>query len=402
MVSSTFYDLKQHRADLQLFLQNELGYRPLLSEHPSFPINPDLSTIANCRERVERDADVLVLVVGRRYGSLDDRSSKSVTNLEYFAAREKGIPIYAFLERGISVLLGVWRANPGADFSKEVDSVELFKFVEQICSTDRVWVQEFDRAQEIVEALRVQFAYQHREGLVLAARFKGVRGQLWLDRLAGDTLRVALEQPPAWEYRLFAGALTDAIAKHARLRRRHELAIPLGLGEDVDEPIRWIQGRFQDAMRLAGGMSALINGELQNAFGPPGTPGDRERIVFVAESLGELYEDALRWADRLRTANIDANFAPVLKPVARMLDDAIEQVEKFGPAVRSSLEAALEAAKTGGKQVFEMTLTVTVPAEAMEEFQAELLAAASRAGVGWARRSESRPNAARKVDHLRG
>ncbi len=382
MVSSTFYDLKQHRVDLQLFLQDELGYRPLLSEHPSFPINPDLSTIANCRERVERDADVLVLVVGRRYGSLDDHSAKSVTNLEYLAAREKGIPIYAFLERGISALLPVWRANPGADFSKEVDSIELFKFVEVVRSSDRVWVHEFDHAQEIIEALRVQFAYQHREGLLLAARFKGVRGQLWLDRLAGDTLRVALEQPPAWECRLFAGALTDAIARQSRLRRRHELAIPLGLGEDVDDPIRWFQARFQDATRLAAGLSDLINGELQHAFGLPGIPGDRERIVFVAETVGELYEDALRWADRLRTANIDANFAPVLKPVARLLDDAIDQIERFGPAVQASLEAALEAKKkTGDKQVVELTLTVTVPADAIEEFQAELLAAASRAGV---------------------
>ena len=378
MVSSTFYDLKQVREDLRRFLADELGYRALVSEHGSFPINPHATTIENCRERVERDADVLVLVVGRRYGSLDDRSAKSVTNLEYLAAREKGIPIYAFLERGISALLPVWLANPAADFSKEVDSTQLFQFVEQIRSADRVWVQEFDRAHEIIEALRVQFAYQHREGLVLATRFKGVRGQLWLERLTGETLRLALEQPPAWEYRLFAGALTDAVAKYSRLRRRHELGIPLGLGDDVDHPTRWLEARFQEAVRLAAGLSDLINDELQKAFGPQGMPGDRERIVFVAESIGELYEDALRWADRLRTANVDPNFAAVLKAVARMLDDAIEQVERFGPALQASLDAAMERTKAGETQVVEMTLTITVPADAIEEFQAELLAAASR------------------------
>ena len=32
MVSSTFYDLRQIRADLMDFIQDDLGYRPLLSE----------------------------------------------------------------------------------------------------------------------------------------------------------------------------------------------------------------------------------------------------------------------------------------------------------------------------------------------------------------------------------
>ena len=82
MVSSTFYDLQQQREDLRRFIQNELGYRALLSEHSSFPVNPAINTIDNCRERVRRDADVLILVIGGRYGSVVDESAPSFTNLE--------------------------------------------------------------------------------------------------------------------------------------------------------------------------------------------------------------------------------------------------------------------------------------------------------------------------------
>jgi hypothetical protein len=53
MVSSTFYDLRQIRADLLDFLRDEVGYQPLLSEYVSFPIDPDVDTIENCRRRVE-------------------------------------------------------------------------------------------------------------------------------------------------------------------------------------------------------------------------------------------------------------------------------------------------------------------------------------------------------------
>lgn len=74
MVSSTFYDLKQIRADLSEFLQNDVGYKPLLSELASFPIDPDSDTVENCRRRVERDADIFILVIGGRYGSIDKRA----------------------------------------------------------------------------------------------------------------------------------------------------------------------------------------------------------------------------------------------------------------------------------------------------------------------------------------
>src|SRR5579862_8593331 len=112
MVSSTFYDLRQLRVDLFDFIESELGYRALISEHSSFPIDPDASTIENCRQRVQRDADILILIIGGRYGSVESKSQKSVTNLEYLTARAKGIPIYAFVEKSIITLGSVWEANP--------------------------------------------------------------------------------------------------------------------------------------------------------------------------------------------------------------------------------------------------------------------------------------------------
>ena len=72
MVSSTFYDLRQVRTDLAHFISDELGYVALLSELDSFPVDPDINTVENCRTRVERYADILVLIVGGRYGSIDD------------------------------------------------------------------------------------------------------------------------------------------------------------------------------------------------------------------------------------------------------------------------------------------------------------------------------------------
>src|SRR6476646_11478620 len=102
-VSSTCYDLNQIRADLRVFLLS-LGVEPLLSEHTTFPVNPQVGTMANCVNAVKERADIFVLIVGSRYGTLDE-SGKSITNREYLEARAKGIPIYVFISNSILNIL---------------------------------------------------------------------------------------------------------------------------------------------------------------------------------------------------------------------------------------------------------------------------------------------------------
>ena len=254
MVSSTFYDLRQIRDDLRQFIEG-LGYRPLLSEHPSFPIDPDATTIENCRRRVEQDADVLVLVIGGRYGSIDATPNKSVTNLEYTSARHKRIPIYVFIDPQVLALLPLWKRNQAADFSEQVDSPRLFEFIEHVRTIDAVWMNEFRIACDITDALRTQFAYQQQAGLRLQRQAVGLADQDWLDTLHGEALRVALDRPPHWEYLLFATSLRDGVARHRRLARTHALKIPIGFGEDVQE--RFDDIRQAELQRLESRLTGL-------------------------------------------------------------------------------------------------------------------------------------------------
>jgi hypothetical protein len=108
-LSSTCYDLGQLRVDLGTFIERDLGYTAMMSEHPSFPIDPDTTTIENCRRRVDQDADVLVLVVGARHGTVDPATSRSITNIEYVTAKAKGIPVYAFVHKPVLAALPLWR-----------------------------------------------------------------------------------------------------------------------------------------------------------------------------------------------------------------------------------------------------------------------------------------------------
>jgi Domain of unknown function (DUF4062) len=226
MLSSTFYDLRQVRAELARFVAEEVGCTPLVSELTSFPVDPDLNTVENCRRRVEEDADVLVLIIGGRYGSVDSKSARSVTNLEYLAARTKGIPVYAFVAKDVLAVLPIWKDNPSSDFSAAVDDTRVFEFIEQVRNRDEVWTHDFELARDIIGALRIHFARLMLEG----ARFIRTRRAdptfVRLAELTGKPLRVALEKPEGWEYKLFAELLSQELGAARALRQQQRFEQP--------------------------------------------------------------------------------------------------------------------------------------------------------------------------------
>lgn len=156
-ISSTCYDLSQVRVDLREFSES-IGLEPILSEFDSFPVNPNQDTLSNCLEAVKNRTDIFVLVIGGRYGSIVD-TGKSITNLEYFEAKAKGIPKYVFVKEDVLALLPIWRANPDSDYSSVVDNPSLFEFITSLRDSGDVWVFPFSNAQSIISTLKKQLSY---------------------------------------------------------------------------------------------------------------------------------------------------------------------------------------------------------------------------------------------------
>lgn len=170
-MSSTCYDLKQIRQNIRTFIEDDLGYEAILSEYDSFPVDPDKDTVNNCLRVVEQRADIMVLIVGCRYGYVTERGEKSITNLEYLRARAKGIPIFVFIEQKIINILPVWQNNKEADFSNIVDSDKIFEFVDTLRSKGSNWVHEFNTGADIISCLKKQLAYLVNDSLCLRKHF---------------------------------------------------------------------------------------------------------------------------------------------------------------------------------------------------------------------------------------
>ena len=102
-VSSTYYDLKYVRSDLESFIKS-LGYDPILSEKGDIAYLPDRPLDQSCYKEAE-NSDIYVLIIGGRYGSasspggldvpehFSDRSA-SLPTMAYATAKSNDIPIY--------------------------------------------------------------------------------------------------------------------------------------------------------------------------------------------------------------------------------------------------------------------------------------------------------------------
>jgi len=91
-VSSTFSDLQEHR---QAVCESILraGAQPVVMEQFGASSEPPREV---CRDQV-RHSDVMVLVVGHRYGAVLPGEDISITEFEFSTARKFGVPILAFI-----------------------------------------------------------------------------------------------------------------------------------------------------------------------------------------------------------------------------------------------------------------------------------------------------------------
>lgn len=100
-ISSTFYDLRQVRSDLDTFIEN-LGYDPVRNEEGDIPYGKDEALEEYCYKEIKA-VDILVSIVGGRFGSESKRNNSSISQLELKTALKENKQVYIFIEKMFSL-----------------------------------------------------------------------------------------------------------------------------------------------------------------------------------------------------------------------------------------------------------------------------------------------------------
>ncbi|HEX9945735.1 MAG TPA: hypothetical protein VGG03_27315 [Thermoanaerobaculia bacterium] len=84
---------------------------------------------------------------------------------------------------------------------------------------------------------------------------------------------------------------------------------------------------------------------MKRALGPKGVPGDTELLVFVARSIGGLYQEALEWGLRIRRVVSEEDLSPVVRTMEEFVNDILEKNVAFGPLVLREISRLEEASR---------------------------------------------------------
>lgn len=173
-VSSTFLDLRHIRQGVEHFISG-MGYEPVLFENGDIPFSHHGPLDESCYKEVE-SCQILVLVIGGRYGSpasseIGDIAERdisdevdfynSVTRKEFETAFRKDIPVYVFVEKGVSAEYVTYKENRDNREIKyaHVDNVNIFRLLDFIYTRHRNnLTREFEHVEDITSWLRDQWA----------------------------------------------------------------------------------------------------------------------------------------------------------------------------------------------------------------------------------------------------
>lgn len=163
-ISSTFYDLKQIRTDLDNFIKG-MGYDVVRNEQGNIPYGLNNNLEEYCYKEIS-SVDILVAIVGGRFGSESDANNNySISNQELKTAINHNKQVYIFIEKDVDSEYYTYLKNKENNIVySHADDVRIYKFLEEIHGLKRNNViQPFSSSSDIINFLKEQWAglFQH-------------------------------------------------------------------------------------------------------------------------------------------------------------------------------------------------------------------------------------------------
>lgn len=174
-LSSTYYDLKQIRADLERFIR-EQGYEPVLNELGNIPYGKDEKLEEYCYKEIG-GIDILISVIGGRFGSSSQHGDKSVSQMELNTAIELNKQVYIFIDKNVYQEHQFYLDNKKTKdvkykFADNVKIHEFIEFVESLPNNNTI--HGFETSREITNFLKEQWAGLFQRFLQEQTRIKEV------------------------------------------------------------------------------------------------------------------------------------------------------------------------------------------------------------------------------------
>ncbi len=369
-VSSTCYDLSQLRTDLSDFISSS-GHSPVLSEFDNFPVNPHKKTFDNCITAVKNNADIFILIVGNRYGTVID-TGKSITNTEFLTAKAKGIPIFVFIDKKTLSSFSFWKENKDANFEKFVDNTKIFEFISEIRDDGNLWTFEFEKAQDIVLILKYQMSYLFKESLKIHSKYNSLNKELIDIGISNEALNILLQKDSLFEFDFFSTALCDEMEKARDYKNDLAYRIhyePKHFMYEKNEVLKWMHIRSSTIISLVQSLSNIINTALPKFINESGKPADLKGLYYVAKAYAKIFESIIKWTIDTRNAIVPEECENLKEKLALYSRKIINQIWEFPIEVNKQIKEAKIKSKTSDDPIhLELQLDLNIDPKDIENY----------------------------------
>lgn len=367
-VSSTCYDLSQIRVDLSEYIKNS-GHNSILSEFENFPISPNLSTVENCIKNVKENADILILIVGNRYGNIIE-NGKSITNAEFLTAKQKGIPVFCFIDKKTLGALNFWKDNKDANFDKIVDNTKIFDFVLEIRDDSKIWTFEFEKAQDIIGILKFQMSYLFKNSLKIKNIYEHNIPDYFKLNLSDKAIKILVDKSELYEFNFFAQTLVDEINQKQSIKNDFEYNLFYESKNFINDPLditNWTQESTTSILNLIQSLSKLINNALPAFINEPGKPSDINGLYYVSRKYAEIFERIIKWKIDINSCHIDINYTYMKTSLANLVNNVIGQIWDFPFIIQDEINKATEQSLQEQPVTLNLILNIEIDPKDLEE-----------------------------------
>lgn len=373
-VSSTCYDLSQIRNDIKQCII-DLGHYPILSEMKDFPIDPQLSNTENCINAVKNEADIFVLIIGNKYGSILE-SGKSITNTEFLTAINKGIPIYTFALKQMTTLLPLWERNPDADFTHVADNNKVFEFLADVRKKRGLWNFEFEKAQDITVILKDQLSNLFHEALLARKMIFATETSELYSKISTRALNILLKKEDYFEIKFFMQTMKDEMFKNRDLKNDYNYSIRLKSANrisDIKQLIEWLQLKLGQVQNYIESLNRLTEA-FSDFYAEPGNPSDIDGLYYVARSYAKTYASLLEWGIEVKSTVVPEEYERLLSVFSEIPTEAIGQIEEYPVKSLKTIEEIERKTKDGEvdkENIVKLILIVSINEDMMQRYYKE-------------------------------
>lgn len=158
-LSSTFYDLRKVRDEVGTFIRTQ-GFEPVMFERGQIAYGRDEAPVEYCYKEIEL-CDILVSIVGGRFGSESFETTYSVSQQELRYAVQLNRQLYVFVDKQVLMEYEIYKINKEVENMRfmHVDDRRIYEFLDQLYLLPKNNpIFPFESAEDIIQILREQWA----------------------------------------------------------------------------------------------------------------------------------------------------------------------------------------------------------------------------------------------------